>query len=458
MPNDSSAASQLESALDGIRVNGAHRWLAGLIMLGVMIDAFEQNAIGLAGPLLTEYWQLTPERLGFLAMVTFVSIAVGRLVGGTLADRFGRRPVLLVTLMTFSVGSLICAVAPNMTVLSVGRVIVGLGVGAELGVSVIMLLEFFSRRARGSAVGALNVAGGGFGNLLAPVLALAVFALFPGPDAWRYLFGALALPMLLVAWYRRRVPETPRYLVAKGRLDEANAVLAGLRSGRLRGPLGAVPDVITSSSNPDSSAFTARPRDVLTGRFAARTAALGAAISVSYAAQWTGLTFIPTILTEQGFAVTKSLQFTMAIQLGGLSGAVVAVLLVRRAARRAMLAGGAVVACLSGLAFGNLADTDAKIVVFGALFSGAIIMLNTTIWVFAAESYPTVVRGTGTSVVLALGSLAGGVAPYVFGFVLAAAGAATMFTILACLFAVVVVVAWFLPESLGRPLEGDGLA
>lgn len=456
MPNDSSAASQLESALDGIRVNGAHRWLAGLIMLGVMIDAFEQNAIGLAGPLLTEYWHLTPKGLGFLAMVTFVSIAVGRLAGGTLADRFGRRPVLLATLGIFSAGSLICAVAPNLTVLAIGRVIVGLGVGAELGVSVIMLLEFFSQRARGSAVGALNVAGGGFGNLLAPGLALAVFALFPGPDGWRYLFGALALPMVLVAWYRRRVPETPRYLVARGRLDEANAVLAGLAAGRLRAPVGGEDDALVSEVVPRGE--TVRPRDVFAGRYARRTALLGAAISVSYAAQWTGLTFIPTILTEQGFTVTKSLQFTMSIQVGGLVGALVAALLVRWVARRTMLASGAVVACMSGLAFGNLAETDALVIVFGAVFSCSIIMLNTTIWVFAAESYPTAVRGTGTSTVLAFGSLAGGLAPWVFGLVLAAAGAATMFTILACLFAVVILAAWFLPESFGCPLEEDGSA
>src|SRR5690606_15827996 len=90
-----------------------------------------------------------------------------------------------------------------------------------------------SSRFRGTAVGTINVAGGGLGNMLAPAFGLLVFTLFPGPERWRWLFGLLVMPAFMVLFYRRYIPETPRFVVSQGRSEGANKLLNILASGKL---------------------------------------------------------------------------------------------------------------------------------------------------------------------------------------------------------------------------------
>lgn len=224
---------QLEDALNGIGVTRSHKTIIFLVVCGVLFDVFEQNAVGLVGPLLREQWGLSATDIGFLNTITFIAAATGRLLSGYCADRFGRRFMLNVNLALFTLGAIGCALAPNYTLLAVARFVVGLGLGGEITTAVTMLAEFCSARFRGTAVGLINVGGGGLGNMLAPAFALGVFALFPGENAWRWLFGCLVLPALFIVFYRRYVPETPRFLLSQGKVDEANKVLSMLAAGKL---------------------------------------------------------------------------------------------------------------------------------------------------------------------------------------------------------------------------------
>ena len=91
------------------------------------------------------------------------------------------------SLLLFTLGAGICAAAPNLTVMALGRAVVGFGLGGEVAIAVTMLAEFCSTRFRGTAVGLVNVGAGGLGNFLAPGFGLLVFMLFPGDNAWRLL-------------------------------------------------------------------------------------------------------------------------------------------------------------------------------------------------------------------------------------------------------------------------------
>ncbi|HEY3049916.1 MAG TPA: MFS transporter, partial [Polaromonas sp.] len=203
---------QLEDALNGIGVTRSHKTIVFLVVCGVLFDVFEQNTVGLVGPMLREQWGLNATDIGFLNTITFIAAATGRLLSGYFADRFGRRFMLNVNLTLFTLGAILCALAPNYAFLAVARFVVGLGLGGEITTAVTMLAEFCSARFRGTAVGLINVGGGGLGNMLAPAFALGVFALFPGDNAWRWLFGCLVLPAVFIVFYRRYVPETPRFL------------------------------------------------------------------------------------------------------------------------------------------------------------------------------------------------------------------------------------------------------
>lgn len=208
----------LETALNGIGFTSAHRTILILIMAGALFDSFEQNTIGLAAPLLRAQWGLAATAIGLLNTITFGSGAVGRLASGWIGDRWGRRTMLLVNLLMFTLGAVFCALAPNFSTLAIGRAIVGFGLGGELAIAVTMVAEFCSSRSRGAAVGLVNFAAGGLGNFLAPALALLIFAVFAGPDGWRWLFAGLVLPALLAVAFRPLIPETPRFLLARGRV------------------------------------------------------------------------------------------------------------------------------------------------------------------------------------------------------------------------------------------------
>ena len=97
---------QLENALNGIGVTRSHKTIIFLVVCGVLFDVFEQNAVGLVGPLLREQWGLSATDIGFLNTITFIAAATGRLLSGYCADRFGRRFMLNVNLALFTLDEL----------------------------------------------------------------------------------------------------------------------------------------------------------------------------------------------------------------------------------------------------------------------------------------------------------------------------------------------------------------
>jgi putative MFS transporter len=457
--NDALPAStvrELEAALGGIGVTRAHKLILGLILVGALFDSFEQNTVGIAGPALRAQWQLGAADIGFLNTITFIFSALGRLTAGVIADRYGRRVMLNVDLLLFTLGAVICAVAPSFAMLCVGRAVVGSGLGGELSIAITMLAEFCPPRFRGTAVGLVNVGSGGVGNFLAPGFGLLVFMIFPGPENWRWLFGVLVLPALLVVVYRRFIPETPRYLLSRGNVTAANLVLSRLASGRLTGtPRPA--NYLSQTAAPIAPPRTSRPTEIFKPPFARRTVPAALAIWMTYGSQLSVLTLMPTILVAQGYTVTRSLVFTMMIQAGSFFGSLTASIFGYHLPRKRVLSIGSMFACLAGLAFGYLAHSAALILIFGATFQFFVLLLNTTIWIYVPELFPTRMRGFGTAFILACGIAAGAVMPLIAGRLVDGFGAAAMFAMIAVMYAIFFGCVQLLPESFGRSMEDISL-
>lgn len=486
-------SDQIENAYSRIGVTGSHRFVMVMILLGVFFDALEQNAVGLTGPVLKEVWGLSTGDIGLLNTMTFTATALGRIVTGLVADKFGRRTLLIVNLVIFAAGSLACALAPNYAFLAAARFIVGFGLGGEIAVAVVMTAEYFAARQRGTAVALINVTAAGFGNMLAPAFGIAVYAIFTGPDRWRWLFGLLFLPAILVLYFRRYVPETPRYLAMQGKVHEANIVLTKFANADLRHEVTAVTeyivagesDVIGSRSSGSSNEYGERNvtgaatvvagqsecdgasggqdrtiheaswLDVLRGKYLSRTLLLAVAVACSYAAQISMLTLMPTILVNSGYQVSTSLWFTLVMQSGSLVGACVAAFMASRWPRKRTLTIAAIVGCLAGVSLAVIGSAIALIILFGWFFNFAVIIQNTTIWLFAPEHYPTRIRGFGTSIILAIGSVSGGIFPLLAGRIFDASGLGGMFATLAVLFVIIAIVVQFPPETFGKPLEEE---
>lgn len=449
---DSPRVAELDNALEQIGVTRAHRTIIGLILIGCLFDAFEQNAVGIVGPLLKEQWGLTPTNIGLLNTITFVFAAIGRIGSGAIADRYGRRVMLSVDLLLFTLGAGICASASGLGMMAVGRAVVGLGLGGEIAIAVTMLAEFCSSKFRGTAVGLVNVGAGGLGNFLAPAFGLLIFTLFPGDNAWRWLFVALMVPALLGAFYRRFIPETPRFLVAQGRIQEANAVLSRLASGVLAAKDVPVRTFLADDGRAASIAAKVRVRstDIFRGALARRTIPLSITIWMAYGAQISVLTLMPTILVTLGYTVSKSLMFTMIMQGGSLLGAIAASLLGFSFPRKRVLTVGAICAGVMALIIGFVAKSIVMILAAGAVFQFFVLLLNTTIWIFAPEQYPTRVRAFGTAFILATGTVGGAFMPLVAGRLLEHWGISGVFGLVAAMYVLFIVSVQSVPETYGQ--------
>lgn len=453
-PPDPPRLRALKRALNSIGTTGAHRSILALVIAGCVFDSFEQNTIGIVGPVLHQAWGIGAAAIGLLNTVTFASAAVGRLLSGYFGDRYGRRTMLTIDLTLFTLGAIICAVAPNFGTLAGGRAIVGFGLGGEISIAVTMLAEFCSARFRGTAVGLINVGAGGVGNFLAPALGLLVFALFPGPDRWRFLFAVLVLPAVLVVFYRRFVPETPRFLLSRGDVRGANRVLSVLASGRLSAREVTVHDYIpVGAAAAEPSAPPTRLGEIFRGPFARRTIPVSIATWMMYGAQITVLTLMPTVLVSEGYTITRSLVFTMVIQAGSLLGTSVASVFGFHLPRKPVLTAGAILACLAALGFGFLGANVGLVLFFGATFQFFVLLLNTTVFMYAPELYPTHIRAFGTAFILAVGTASGALMPLISGRLFQSFGMGAVFVLIAAMYAVFALSVQLAPETFGRSLE-----
>jgi putative MFS transporter len=174
---------------------------------------------------------------------------------------------------------------------------------------------------------------------------------------------------------------------------------------------------------------------------------------MTYGSQLSVLTLMPTILVAQGYTVTRSLLFTIMIQAGSFLGALVASIFGYHLPRKRVLTVGSLFALLAGVAFGYLARSAAPILAFGATFQFFVLLLNTTIWIYVPELFPTRMRGSGTGFILAVGIAAGAVMPVIAGRLVDGFGVAAMFSMIAIMYAIFAGCVQLLPETYGRSME-----
>lgn len=446
-------------ALDSLPFTRAQVWVMGLVMAGMFFDTLQQDAPGAIGPLLKETLGISNTDLVTINTLTVVGGLIGRLGGGYLADKRGRRYALSLNLLIYTLGGLLSAIAPNYGVLLVSRLIVGIGLGGEFTIGLAIVSEMVATKRRGAAVGTMGFASGGIGNFVA----YGLFVVVLGPlnnvlggnlHSWRWLFALLAIPAVLVVVYRRFLPESPRFLVSMGRIQEANMALTVLASNDIRHR--PAPDEVRPFLRTDAFESVEEhisPSHIFRPPLLRRTVAIGAASWMAFGAQVTLLVLLPTLLVSKGYSVSSSLLFTMIMYAGSMFGALAAALVASRLPRRTTVVIAAVLGCASAICFAKLADNSTKILIYGMLFQFFSLFINSTLALWSPELYPTRVRALGTSVVNGIGNVAGALMPFVAVFIFDRSGVAGVFIMIAIMYALLGIASRFAVETFGRPLE-----
>ncbi|HEU5007042.1 MAG TPA: MFS transporter [Jatrophihabitantaceae bacterium] len=375
-----------------------------LVALGAgwLFDSFEVQMFSSAvGPLGDHFGATTFERDAVLA-VWLGGILLGAISGGRLADQFGRRRLFVATLLWYAGFTVLTGLSSSLDVVYGFRFLAALGVGAEYAIVNAAIAEFMPARVRGKANAAVMnfwPAGAILAGLLA-YLTLDTLAL-SSATSWRYMFVLGGLLALIVLVFRRRIPESPRWLVARGRGEEAERIVQALES---RGPLPpALPPAGARGAPPPRTAFAELIRHY-PGRLA-----LGALLDLAEAFGYYGLFALMSVvvLPQVHISQTEIPLFYIVGNVGGLVGGLIMAGLFDQVGHRRMVA---MTYLLSAAGIGLLAA--ATTTGSAAWVTLAFVVVNafgTAAWTAAyptfTELFPTHVRGAGVGASVGIGRI-----------------------------------------------------
>ena len=192
--------------------------------LGFMFDAWDVTLNGILIPLLSKHWSLSPGDAAWIGTANLIGMALGAFVWGTIADTIGRKKAFTATLLIFSIFTVLGAVSPDFLWFVVFRFLAGFGLGGCIPVDYALVGEFTPRKQRGRVLTAMD----GWWPIGAALCGFVSAGLVAAFADWRLTMLVMVLPALLVFWIRRSVPESPLFLIRKGRREEAAKVIDNL--------------------------------------------------------------------------------------------------------------------------------------------------------------------------------------------------------------------------------------
>lgn len=424
--------------------------LLGTSGVGWALDAMDVGLISFIVAALAEQWGLTDGEKSWVFSVGFIGMAAGATLGGLLADKIGRRSVFALTLLIYGIATGASALATSLGVLLVFRFLVGLGLGAELPVASTLVSEFAPKRIRGRVIVWLE-AFWAIGWILAALIGYFIVA--GSDDGWRWGLVIGAVPAIYALVIRLHAPESVRFLETKGKYDEAEKIVQEYEESagpeyEYTGP--------TVQSEVDAEKYKLPQVDkhltIWSPSMRRRTIALWIiwfAINFSY---YGAFTWIPSLLTAQGFSLVKSFEFTLIITLAQIPGYALSAYLIEKIGRRStlaiFLAGSAVAAILYGQA-----AVDWQIIAAGMMLSFFNLGAWGALYAIGPELYPTTVRGTGTGAAAGFGRIASIITPLLVPLFIGWGGNVLTFTVFSIAFAIAAGAAFFLPEQRGKSIH-----
>ena len=408
-----------------------------IICTAWFFDAFNSIAIAYVLPPLIGLWHLNPQQIGSLIGIGFAGQLVGAIGFGWLAERWGRRLSMLMTLLIFSLGALACAAAPNYDALWFLRFIQGIGLGGEIPLMAAYLNEFARAGNRGRFSLSVQIL------FSVGLVVVAIVSIYVVPHwGWQWMFIIGAIPALLAIPMRRLLPESPRWLASQGRNEEADRALtriedAAVREGKLIPPL----------PNDLPEVTEARPHivELFRGIYLRRTISVWFLWIGAYFVSYGVTAWMPSLFrTVYHVSVEQSLMSGLTMSGIGLCGTVVAMYLIDTIGRRRVLMlslGGCSIPLISFAFLPQLTAAGTLTLAAGGFFflSFSLISLAT----YTAEIYPTHLRALGGGLASAWQRGASVVGTTVVGLILPSMGINAVFVMFGLFSLMGAVVAFF---------------
>ncbi|TBN42621.1 MFS transporter [Paracoccus subflavus] len=390
---------------------GRFQWrLLGIFGLVWAADAMQVIAVGFAAPSVAATFEIERVTAFQIGTVFFAGMFLGAFAFGRIADRIGRRNILVLTVAMDAVFGFASVFAQDFTMLLVLRFLTGMAVGGTLPVDYAMMAEFLPPRNRGRWLVWLE----GFWAIGTIVVAVTAWiaATQGAVDPWRWIFAVAAFPAVIGIVLRLWVPESPMYLIRKGDQAGARAVIDRIlvTNGAQALPAQAVLVPAQVPTGAETSIFSELLRTRTMG-----VLAVWFLVSLSY---YGVFVWVPGQLATEGFGFVRGYAFLVVLALAQVPGYALAAWGVEAVGRRTTLLG---FLLLSAVGCALFAVASGTAMVAGALILMSFALLGTwgALYAFTPELYPTHLRGTGMGTASAMARLGGILAPSLLAVVFA---------------------------------------
>ncbi|HWD91741.1 MAG TPA: sugar porter family MFS transporter [Verrucomicrobiae bacterium] len=453
MTPNSSTASQPPSGFSG---NMAYIILISLVAaFGGFLFGYDVAVVSGAIGFLSKHFHLSAELSGWAASSLLVGCTVGAMVGGSVGDRFGRRPSLVACALLFAISAVFSAIPQSSAAFAWARFAGGIAIGAASMLSPLYIAEVAPEKFRGRLVGLYQLA------IVVGILIVFFVNLqiqrqgdetWNLQSGWRWMFASLTIPALLFGVLLMFVPESPRWLLKSGRRDDAERVLVrmgGAENARLE--IARIDSALREETGHWKELFT-------TGYF--RALMIGTLLAIF--SQVSGINaimyFAPEIFKTAGAGTDSAFRQTVIVGVVNLVFTFVALWLVDKAGRKPLLLVGTV-AQIVALTFVGAMFHQGKsgmLLLGGILLFVAAFAMSTgpVTWILNSEIFPTKLRARAMSVAVVCLWMADWVVTQTFPMLTKSVGSASTFWVYAgCSFLCVIYIITLMPETKGRTLE-----
>jgi putative MFS transporter len=436
-------------SLDDAKISPLHIKIVGLIAAGYFFDVIDFTVLGPLGLYMTKSATsptafASPAEFAFIGSAAIFGMAIGTAGQGQLSDRFGRRFIYQFNLLLFGAFTILGAFAPSIPLLILCRFIAGIGLGAEQPLAFAYAGEYAPKRIRGRILAIVHFIGGACVWPIGTALVL-LFGkvLFVTPETaeyvWRGIWMLIGVGALIVWVFRFTLPESPRYLATHGRGEDAIKVLKRLGIDGPTEPLST--DVASDNkSDPFAVVFKMFPMRVVAGMICF-TAFFGFAIGLG--------AWLPGIMFDKGFTVTKSLQYTLLMNFAVPCASICMMFALDNIGRKVTSVCAFLAAGIMALVFANVGQGEVVLLVTAGFFMTLFVQIaGNSMQIFASEVFPTNARASGFGWASGVGRIATAFIIPGIALVRGSYGIETVFVILAILLAIAALMVTQLgPES-----------
>jgi putative MFS transporter len=429
------------------------RWHAkARIVMGsaTFFDAFNALSLAFALPTLIRLWHISPKQSGFLISASYVGQFVGALVFSGLAEKFGRIRGTAAAVAIMSVMSVGCAIAGSFSALLACRLVQGIGVGGEMPVAATYINELSQALGRGRffllyemifPVGLM--ATGQIGAWLVPAW------------GWQAIFLLGGIPGLLITFWVVRLPESPRWLISKGRIEQAETVIQQIEASTERRISAVARETSPLLSSTAGNAGPSRWSELLSSFYRGRTLIVWALWASAFFVANSLNNWMPSLYnTIYSLDLRQSLRAASMTNVAQVVVLLVCALCIDRVGRRnwtvaAFIVGGGL---LGILGFAG-AQRVLSVLILGTLSYGIIGSVNAVLYLYTPEIYPTRMRAIGTGLATSWLRIASAMGPALVGFMVGSKGINSVFLMFAAVSAVGALAATCMVETRNRRLE-----